>query len=204
MSNNRNHILSSANYLLKNDLINKYSLKNCYDFPTVKEINLRIASDDMKTALSSVSGKEKLNTVLFRSYIVLYILLGFIPKLTVIRKKTTKKTLGTSDDDIYMFEIRLKNKKHINYFLDKLATETFFFKDNLNVNSLDNISVQNKNMCSLNTKILASQFFEIGDSLNTFSDLNLDKLFIYTNLLCYNIPEKAKVLPVVKNIFFFG
>lgn len=205
MSSNKNHILSSANYLLKNDLINKYSLKNCYDFPTVKEINLRIASDDMKTALSSVSGKEKLNTVLFRAYIVLYILLGFIPKVTVIRKKTSKKIIaGSSDDDVYMFEIRLKNKKHINYFLDKLSVETSFFKENLNINSLDNISVQNKNMCSLNTKILVSQFFEIGDSLNTFSDLNLDKLSISTNLLCYNIPKKAKVLPVVKNIFFFG
>ncbi len=204
MSNNKNHILSSANYLLKNDLINKYNLKNCYHFPTVKEITLRVASDDMKNALLSISSKEKLNTVLFRSYIILYLLLGYIPKLKVIRKKATKRTFGTSDDDIYMFEIRLKNKKHINYFLDKLAIETFFFKNNLNISFLDDISVQNKNRCSLNTKILASQFFEIGDTLNTFSDLNLDKLIIYTNLMCYNIPKKTKVVPVLKNIFFFG
>lgn len=201
MSNNKNHILSSANYLLKNDLINKYSLKNCYDFPTVKEIKLNIVSDDMKIALS---GKERLNTILFRSYFVLFMLFGYIPKLKVIRKKTAKKVVGGSDDDTFIFEIKLQNKKHINYFLDKLSVETFFFKENLTIDSLDNISIQNKNMCSLNTKILVSQFFEIGDSSSTFSDLNLDKLFIYTNLLCNNIPKKAKILPVVKNIFFFG
>ena len=158
----------------------------------------------MKTALLSVSVKEKLNTILFRTYIVLYILLGFIPKLTVLKKKTAKKALSTSEDDIYMFEVKLKNKKHINYFLSKLSIETSFFKENLNLNSLENMSVQNKNMCSLNTKILASQFFEIGDSSQTFGDLNLDKLFIHTNILCYNIPKNAKALPVVKNLFFFG
>lgn len=204
MSNNKNPILSSSNYLLKNDLINKYCLKNCYDFPTVKEINFTISSDNMKTALSSISGKEKLNVILFRSYIVLYILLGFIPKLTVIRKKSTKKVLGSSDDDVYMYAIKLKNKKHINFFLDQLSIETSFFKDNLNLTSLDNVSIQNKNMCSLNTKIPASQFFEIKELMPAFSDLNLDQLILHISLLCYNIPKKTKVLPVVKNIFFFG
>jgi hypothetical protein len=204
MSHTKNYILSSSNYLLKNDLINKYSLKNCYTFPTVKAINLKIASDDMKTALLSVSVKEKLNTILFRTYIVLYILLGFIPKLTVIKKKTTKKSLSTSEDDIYMFEIKLKNKKHLDYFLSKLSIETTFFKENLGLNSLENISIQTKDVCSLNTKIVASQFFEIGDSSQTFGDLNLDKLFIHTNILYSNIPKNTKALPLVKNIFFFG
>ena len=46
--NVKNYTMSSSNYLLKNDLINKYNIKNVFKFPKVKTLKLKLYSEDLK------------------------------------------------------------------------------------------------------------------------------------------------------------
>ena len=48
----------SNDYLLKNDLINKYSLKNVFVYPKISNIKLRISSVDLMNSLTSLSSKD--------------------------------------------------------------------------------------------------------------------------------------------------
>ena len=122
---------------------------------------------------------------------LLYLLLGSFPKVKVLRKKLLKK--ADTEEDVFLFEINITSKDQINYFLERLSLETNFFNEVLLDKNLLNLSVQNGNTCSLNTKILLSQFFDLKELMHThFNDLNLEKMVLHMNIIYVNIPRHVK------------
>ena len=188
-----NQNLTSANYLLKLDKINKYNLNNTFSYPKIDSIKLRINSEDLVNASNSLNPKDKMNNLLFRAYIILYIITGFFPKLKVTHKKSANQSLNNVENDNYIFEITLNKSEQINSFLQKLLVETSFFKENLNNETIQNICIQNGYKCSLNTKIFLNQFFEINELVFAhFNDFNTEKLVLHTNFIFGNFKQFNK------------
>lgn len=205
---NNNHKFSSSNYLLKSDAINKYNLKNVFNFPEIKYIKIRLNVSDLLDSSSFMNQTNNASTQLFlyRASTFLYLLFGCSPTVKMTKSKSFKKFQEKSGpEDNFYLEITLKNTSHINAFLQKLSLETFFFKENLMVNSLANVQIQNNNMCSLNTKIPLSYFFEINEfAFSQCNDMNLEKIQLHTSFIYINIPQNVKKVNLLaQNLFFF-
>ena len=203
--NVKNYTMSSSNYLLKNDLINKYNIKNVFKFPKVKTLKLKLYSEDLKKGYISTLSKTELEIMYSRVYLILYVLLSFFPKITVNTKRVLKKRGSNLDDDSLSFEVTIKNKKYINAFLYKLSVETAFRKKNIGNNPLSKLSTGQNSIFSLNTNIPLSQFYEVQEFFDLFyNDANLDHLPLRTNIIYTNMVHNIKVQNLLKHTSFFG
>jgi hypothetical protein len=200
-----NCTISSSTYLLNCDVVSKYHLKSNFDQPKITEINFRVFIDEVISASFFSTSNDKDNHLKIKSMILVYMILSFFPKIIAKKKKTGKKKNSfLLDDEEYVYEMKITKKNDINHFLSRLFFETKFVNENLNKKELKNISIQSKNRINLNTRVPATQFFDINEFFNLDSnDWNLNKVFIHTNFIYSNIPKNTQVLNVIKNNFFF-
>lgn len=204
LSKNRN--LSSSNYLLSCDIISKYHLKSYFDQPQVKEINFKILIDEVISSSLFSTSNDKDNRLKIKTLALVHMILSSFPSISVKKKKIVKKKNSPLlDDEEFVFDMKITQKHHINYFLSKLFFETKFINENLSKKQLKNISIQSKNIANFNTKIPAAQFFDINEFSNLASnDWNLNKVYIHTNIIYSNMPKDAQAKKVLKNTFFFA
>jgi len=128
-------------------------------------------------------------------------MLGIFPHITAVKKKILKKTDTNNKEDLFLFDAKISNKNEISNFMSKLVTEYEFLENNLEIDNLNNITIQNQNKISYNTKISFGQFFDNQEFVNAQnSDCNLNKTFISTNFIF----SKALNSPsVTKNRIFY-
>lgn len=202
----KNSTLLSSTYLLSCDIITKYHLKSVFDQPKVTEINFKIFVDEIISASFFSTSNDKDNHLKIKGLILVYMILSFFPFISAKKKKTGKKKNSfLLDDEEYVFDMKITHKHQINYFLSKLFLETKFVNENLNKKELKNITIQPKNLVNFSTRIPVTQFFEVGEFFNLSSnDWNLNKIFVHTNFVYFNIPKGAQVKNVLKNSFFFA
>lgn len=179
---NKNNLLRKNNHITSVDTLNKFLSKSSFKNLKIERIKFKFSSKDfvaISHILENGSLMSKINMLTF-----IYLMLGVFPRITAVKKKTLKKTDTANKDDIFLFDMEILNKKEISTFLSKLIIEHEFLENNLEIDNLTNITVQNKNKISYNTKFSFGQFFDIEEFVNTHnSDCNINKTFLSANFI---------------------
>lgn len=206
--NKKNYKISSANYLLSLDLINKYTLISTYKQPSIKKINLQIFLKNFLSASDFLNKKDINSNIQLKSIMFFYILLSFFPSITFQNIKAGKNTKVRNEGD-FILKMNITNKNQINFFLSNLFIENNSFFENLNIKSLKNklnsVSELNNETLSYNIKMPGNIFFEVNDFFFTKTqDINLGKILIDTSFVYSNVPKKTNLSNLIKNTSFFG
>jgi len=186
-----NMILSSSYYLSKLDSIGRYNFQNISEVPSIRQIKIRLTSQDLINSSTSTNLKENLETMLFRAHLLLYLLTDVKPKVRVIKQKTNKGSI--SEDDIstnYLFEVVLTNKNQIYPFLELISSETMLFVNNFTIEESYQLIKQKGHFY---TKINLSEVFEMNELARlNYTDLNLEKLSMNVTFLYSTFPSFIK------------
>lgn len=179
---NKNFLLKKNNHITSVDVLNKFLSKSSFKTIKIERIQFQFSSKDFIPLSHNL---ESLNTITRLNILVLiYLMLGIYPYITAVKKKILKKTDTNSKEDLFLFNAKISNKNEISNFISKLVTEHEFLENNLEIDNLNNITVQNQNKISYNTKLSFGQFFDNQEFINAQnSDCNLNKTFISTNFI---------------------
>lgn len=179
---NKNFLLKKNNHITSVDVLNKFLSKSSFKTIKIEKIQFQFSSKDFIPLSHNL---ESLNTITRLNILVLiYLMLGIYPYITAVKKKILKKTDTNGKEDLFLFNAKISNKNEISSFISKLVTEHEFLENNLEIDNLNNITVQNKNKISYNTKLSFGQFFDNQEFINAQnSDCNLNKTFISTNFI---------------------
>lgn len=178
----KNNSLKNNNYITAIDVLNKFLSKSSFKTLKIERIQFKFSSKDF-ILLSHNS--ENLNIMSRLNILTLiYLMVGAYPLITAVKKKILKKTDTSSKEDLFFFDISITDKNEISNFISKLVIEHEFLENNLEIDNLANITIQNRNKVSYNTKISFGQFFDNQEFVNAqISDCNLNKTFISTNFI---------------------
>lgn len=179
---NKNFLLKKNNHITSVDVLNKFLSKSSFKTIKIERIQFQFSSKDFIPLSHNL---ESLNTITRLNILVLiYLMLGIYPYITAVKKKILKKTDTNSKEDLFLFNAKISNKNEISNFISKLITEHEFLENNLEIDNLNNITIQNQNKISYNTKLSFGQFFDNQEFINAQnSDCNLNKTFISTNFI---------------------
>lgn len=196
---NKNFLLKKNNHITSVDVLNKFLSKSSFKTIKIERIQFKFSSKDfipLSHNLESLNIISRLNILT-----LIYLMLGIFPHITAVKKKILKKTDTNNKEDLFLFDAKISNKNEISNFMSKLVTEYEFLENNLEIDNLNNITIQNQNKISYNTKISFGQFFDNQEFVNAQnSDCNLNKTFISTNFIF----SKALNSPsVTKNRIFY-
>jgi hypothetical protein len=206
--NKKNYKISSANYLLSCDFINKYNLVSVYKQPEIKKINFQIYLKDFLAASDFLNKKDINSNIQLKSIMFFYILLSSFPAIQFQNIKAGKNTKVRNEGD-FILKMNITNKNQINSFLSNLFIENNSFFENLSINSsknkLDKISELDNEILSYNIKMPGNIFFDVNDFFYTKTqDINLGKILIDTNFIYSKVPKKINLSNLIKNTYFFG
>lgn len=205
--NTKNFKLSSANYILNCDFINKYNLKSVYKQPEIKKITLRFFLKDFLSVSDFMNKNDINNNIQLKSILFFYIIFSSLPQILFQNIKTGKYTKNKAEGD-FILKLSISECNQINSFLFNLFSENNFFIENsefsLFKKDFNFVTESEQKKLSYNLKIPGNFFFDIDDFFsNTTQDINLWKLPIDTNILYSNIPKNVNVRNWIKNFSFF-
>lgn len=191
-------------YLSNCDLINKYNFKNTNNLPRVKKISLELNLKEFLNAsdLSEKNQKHILSQT--RSYLLLYIILGFLPQINYNKNINLKSKLIKDSELNYSLKLTFSTRKDIDnilysFFLENLSKLyldgfTFFQKKEVN-----NKIVGLKSFL-LTTSIPGNSFYEVENFFK--ENLNLKNMRFKLNILILNTSTKNNK-NLIKNLPFF-
>ena len=196
-------------YLSHCDLLNKYNLKTLHDVPTLDKIICEVHLKDFLIA-SDLSSSDQNNFISqLNSYLLVYILLGFLPYLNCNKNKSALLKSVKNVDTNYSLKLCFSTLEKKNTFLTSLFNESW------NKIKIDNFSLFREKSTLLNKKIRSdfifntilqgNSFFEVEDfwsGSGSMPSINLKNLKFHTNFLIKNAKVKNKKNGL-KNLQFF-
>jgi hypothetical protein len=191
-------------YLSNCDLINKYSLKNTNNIPKIKKISLELDLKDFLLA-SEISEKNQKHILSqTKSYLLFYILFGFLPKINFNKNVVSKSKILTLSELHYSLSVVFSTKREVNNFLHS------FFIENFSKLSSDGFKVFKKKEINNKVNSLNSFLLSIIIPGNSFNEsdsffkggLNLKNLKFKLNISINN-PKLKNNQNIVKNLPFF-
>ena len=134
-------------YLSNCDLINKYNFKNINHLPKVKKVSLEL---DLKEFLIASDLSEKNQKHIFsqiKAYLLLYIILGFIPQINYNKNINLKAKMLKGSEPNYSLKLTFSTTKDIDNILHSFFVEnlsklhldgfTFFQKKEINHKTIE-------------------------------------------------------------------
>ena len=196
-------------YLSHCDLLNKYNLKTFHDVPTLDKIICEVHLKDFLIA-SDLSSSDQNNFISqLNSYLLVYILLGFLPYLNCNKNKSALLKSVKNVDTNYSLKLYFSTLEEKNTFLTSLFNESW------NKIKIDNFSLFKEKSTLLNKKIRSdfifntilpgNSFFEVEDFWSvagSMPSINLKNLKFHTHFLIKNAKANNKK-NVLKNLQFF-
>ena len=192
------HFLSNC------DLINKYNFKNINHLPKVKKVSLEL---DLKEFLIASDLSEKNQKHIFsqiKAYLLLYIILGFIPQINYNKNINLKAKMLKGSEPNYSLKLTFSTTKDIDNILHS------FFVENLSKLHLDGFTFFQKkeinhkttelNSFLLSTLIPGNSFYEIESFFK--ENLNLKNLKFKLDISISN-PSIKNNKNIIKNLPFF-
>ena len=191
--NIKNNTLSTKNYLLSYDLINRYNLKSVYQQPKIKKVYVKIFFNEFLEASDFANKKKPKDSIKMKIMLFFYVLFNNFPKVIFQQIKTTKSSKIRNDGE-FIIAFFTTDSTDINTFLTKVYN---------NIDSKVNVTFNDKkiNTWSLNIKMPATSFFEINDLFDTkIQDINLKKINLDVSIVYKNIPKDAVVTDIVNTL----
>lgn len=191
-------------YISNCDLINKYNLTTVYNIPRVKKISLELNLKDflLSSDLSEKNQKHALSQI--KSYLLLYIILGFKPRINYNKNIDLNKTITKEALLNYSLKLTFSTKKELNNILST------FFVENSSKLKLDGFNLFNGRRVNTKTNDLNNFLFSTIIPGNSFSEvenffkdgLNFKNLNYKLNISILN-PSLKNENNIIKNLPFF-
>jgi len=191
--NIKNNTLSTKNYLLSYDLINRYNLKSVYQQPKIKKVYVKIFFNEFLEASDFANKKKPKDSIKMKIMLFFYVLFNNFPKVIFQQIKTTKSSKIRNDGE-FIIAFFTTDSTDINTFLTKVYN---------NIDSKVHVTFDDKkiNTWSLNIKMPATSFFEINDLFDTkIQDINLKKINLDVSIVYKNIPKDGIVTDIVNTL----
>jgi len=195
---------SYNNYLVKCDLINKYSLADVYNFPKVEKIILEFPLQELLKTDSSNQLEIDDNSKI-ESFLLFYLLSNYLPSISFKAFKKTSKNFAIklvyskkSDLNKFLFTFFLENNSILRF------NDFLFFKE---VKEVSNSKALLNDTFTFNIKVPFNSFIEINDFLSKSAEsLNSKELFFNINFKFVNPLSKSIVNKdfLIKNLFPFS
>lgn len=207
----KNSTITRASYLLTCDLINKYNLSTPTKEPRIKKIVLQFSLNNFVNISSFLGNSNIDNTnTQAKATLLFYILFGFLPKFTFNSTKTKLKGKTTEKND-YTLTLNLNSKNEIRTFLSELNLDPNFFYNLVdsasikNLNSVENLILQNKNLHRCDFKIPMINFFSVNEYFTTKSaDIKINKMLVHISFIYENTKGLGNIQNVIKNTSFIN
>ena len=199
--------LKKLQVIFNQDLMNKYLIKNMYQIPKIKTINVQINIKDVieinKNSFNNIKEKPyKLKIFLLLFFYFLKIPFYKIQKFLKITKGNNKLKLKTN-----VLEIISINKRVFNNLILSLFMENTCLKTSKNINSLQKFLIlPSKSIDSINLKFLmSSEIFENIKKLGffIFKNSTLKQLNFTLILQLYNPTKINNLKNLLYNMPFF-
>jgi hypothetical protein len=202
--NQKNYKLSSANYLLQCDLINKYILKNIYQQPKIEKIEFQVFLKDFLISSNFFNKKDINNNIQIKACLFLYLIFNFSPFI-IFQLNKENKSLKLRNEGEFIMKMEITDFNHINNFMSNFLIDNHsFYKNFINSSNLLNCKSEHSSF-SYNFKLPGSFRYDINDFfLTKIQDIKLGKVKIHSNIVYSNISKNMNVLGLIKNLFFFS
>lgn len=183
---------NQTDYLLKCDLLNKYSIKNIYDIPQYTAISIKYKN----SFLFLENNINKFQVILF-----FYFILTYLP--VIIYKPDTNKTVS--------LKLRLIDNQKIKILLENLMLENVIVLKKKLKKSVFNNEIFNQKKHMDFKLVFSVQNLYVNNELNLiFNDLysgNLERITLYTsfniNRTLYNRLVGSSKEDFLKNFLYF-
>ena len=117
--NIKNNTLSTKNYLLSYDLINRYNLKSVYQQPKIKKVYVKIFFNEFLEASDFANKKKPKDSIKMKIMLFFYVLFNNFPKVIFQQIKTTKSSKIRNDGE-FIIAFFTTDSTDINTFLTKV------------------------------------------------------------------------------------
>lgn len=192
--------LSTSNYLVNCDLLNKYNINSVYKLPNLEKIVLQIPLNSFlnlseEQTLGKLQNKVKMKVLSF-----FFFLFSKFAYINCAKYKTVRAEKNKNNELVYYLKITLKNSNDINSFLISGLMEdieSLFSNKNLLKKS---VNFSNKNILNFRTEIPVYYFFKLYKiSSLLLNDMSLKKFKFKVNFIFKGYKNANTELLFIRN-----